>query len=114
MKRFADQQSDRAGAVWLTGSQRFEVMQGVRETLAGRMAILNLFGLSDEEKRLPSGPPSAYFECLWQTSFPKIAGANWQPGRVISLGASHPDAAPHVLAPEWRLASPLDLSFLAD
>jgi hypothetical protein len=47
VKRIADTQPT-PGIVWLTGSQSFEVMQGVRETLAGRVAVLNLYGLSDE------------------------------------------------------------------
>ena len=32
--------------IFLTGSQSFEVMRGVQESLAGRIVILNLFGLS--------------------------------------------------------------------
>lgn len=37
------------GQFWLTGSQNFELMQGVTESLAGRVAILNLLGLSGKE-----------------------------------------------------------------
>lgn len=73
VKRFADTRPE-PGAIWLTGSQSFEVMQGVRETLAGRVAILNLFGLSDEEKRLEAGTPASYFAALYESSFPKLAG----------------------------------------
>jgi len=75
VKRFADQNPG-PGAIWLTGSQSFEVMQGVRETLAGRVAILNLFGLSDEEKRIAPATPDQYFAALWQSSFPKLAGVS--------------------------------------
>src|SRR6266849_1000412 len=32
------------GAFWLTGSQQFHMMKGVRETLAGRVAVINLLG----------------------------------------------------------------------
>jgi len=73
IKRFADAPTVAPGAVWLTGSQSFDVMQGVQESLAGRVAILNLFGLSDEEKRLRDLSPSAYFGQLWATTFPKLA-----------------------------------------
>ena len=73
VKRFADTMPE-PGAIWLTGSQSFEVMQGVRETLAGRVAILNLFGVSDEEKLITPTTPSGYFAALWQSSFPKLAG----------------------------------------
>jgi predicted AAA+ superfamily ATPase len=37
------------GMFWLTGSQQFHFMQGVAESLAGRVAVLQLFGLSRRE-----------------------------------------------------------------
>lgn len=37
------------GMFWLTGSQQFLMMKGVSETLAGRVAVLNLLGLSCRE-----------------------------------------------------------------
>jgi predicted AAA+ superfamily ATPase len=38
------------GMFWLTGSQQFQMMKGVSETLAGRVAILNLLGFSNRER----------------------------------------------------------------
>ena len=38
------------GMFWLTGSQPFHLMKGVSESLAGRVAILELLGLSQSEK----------------------------------------------------------------
>ena len=38
------------GAFWLTGSQQFHLMKGITESLAGRVAIINLFGFSRAEK----------------------------------------------------------------
>jgi len=38
------------GDFWLTGSQQFQMMRGVSETLAGRVAILNLLGFSNRER----------------------------------------------------------------
>lgn len=38
-----------AGDFWLTGSQIFKLMQGVRESLAGRVAVLSLTSLSQAE-----------------------------------------------------------------
>lgn len=38
------------GLFWLTGSQQFVMMQGVAETLAGRVGILNLLGFSLRER----------------------------------------------------------------
>jgi len=37
------------GSYWLTGSQMFHMMKNVSESLAGRVGILNLFGLSGNE-----------------------------------------------------------------
>jgi len=37
------------GMFWLTGSQQFELMQGITESLAGRVAIITLNGLSSRE-----------------------------------------------------------------
>jgi predicted AAA+ superfamily ATPase len=37
------------GAFWLTGSQRFQMMRGVTESLAGRVAIVDLLGFSQAE-----------------------------------------------------------------
>lgn len=40
----------RPGQFWLTGSQQFVMMRGISETLAGRVAILNLLGFSLRER----------------------------------------------------------------
>lgn len=42
------------GMYWLTGSQQFQMMRGVSESLAGRVAIVNMMGFSSRERhRLP-------------------------------------------------------------
>ena len=74
IKQLADRPTTPPGAIWLTGSQSFEVMHGVQESLAGRVAVLNLFGLSDEEKGSPPTTPKEAFERIWSTSFPKLQG----------------------------------------
>ena len=38
-----------SGMFWLTGSQKFHLMQGVTETLAGRVAVLDMLGFSQKE-----------------------------------------------------------------
>lgn len=48
IKMHVDRQKER-GAFILTGSQAFQLMKGVSETLAGRMAIIELQGLSLRE-----------------------------------------------------------------
>lgn len=39
----------RKGDIWITGSQAFQLMKNVSESLAGRVGIINLLGLSDAE-----------------------------------------------------------------
>lgn len=39
----------RNGLFWLTGSQKFQLMRGITESLAGRVAIVDLLGLSQAE-----------------------------------------------------------------
>ena len=53
------------GEFWLTGSQAFHMMKNVSESLAGRVGIVNLLGLSESEiNRLPSEPFSTSPERL--------------------------------------------------
>ena len=84
--------SERNGSVWLTGSQQFLLMKGVSESLAGRMALLDLLGFSIYERDglgelqkpfLPSPTPAsalkhrdlrATFEIIWKGSFPGVIG----------------------------------------
>ncbi len=53
MKKIVDQKAlegkDNNGMFWLTGSQKFKMMQGVSESLAGRVAIFNMSSLSSAE-----------------------------------------------------------------
>jgi len=64
-------------------------MRSVRETLAGRVAILNLFGLSDEEKRLThtEQTPQGYFEVLVRTGFPKLYATSDVDARELYLSS---------------------------
>jgi hypothetical protein len=48
IKRAVDQ-AGAPGDFWLTGSQKFHLMRGVSESLAGRVAVLDLLGLSRAE-----------------------------------------------------------------
>ncbi|MCL2481466.1 MAG: ATP-binding protein [Spirochaetaceae bacterium] len=50
IKIYVDEHREQKGAFWLTGSQKYKLMQGVQESLAGRIAILDLMGLSYPEK----------------------------------------------------------------
>lgn len=52
--------SDRMGTVWLTGSQPFHLMKEVSESLAGRVGIIEMLGLSNAEiEGVPSRPFSS-------------------------------------------------------
>ncbi len=85
------------GSFWLTGSQQFLLMKGVSETLAGRVAVVNLAGFSGRERHrlkldlppfLPTGKGisereksaaktalSGVYRDIWLGSFPSmIAG----------------------------------------
>ena len=42
---------EETGQFWLTGSQQYSMMKHVRETLAGRIGILELYSLSQREKK---------------------------------------------------------------
>jgi predicted AAA+ superfamily ATPase len=83
------------GAFWLTGSQQFHLMRGVSESLAGRVAVVNLLGFSRRElmrqseiarpflptasqveARLLSGGRlrlRELYHLIWRGSFPAIA-----------------------------------------
>jgi predicted AAA+ superfamily ATPase len=49
IKMYVDTHKKHKGAFWLTGSQKFSLMQGIQESLAGRIVILDLLGLSYRE-----------------------------------------------------------------
>lgn len=57
--------SKKKGDFWITGSQAFRLMENVSESLAGRVGIINLLGLSDAEiYQTPSEPFSTDPEYL--------------------------------------------------
>ncbi len=85
------------GMFWLTGSQQFQMMKGVTESLAGRVAIFNLLGLSNRELAGQANQPflpetfsnngitmvgaPEFFHRVWRGSFPGIitrTDSDWQ------------------------------------
>lgn len=59
--------SGNKGDFWLTGSQAFHLMQNVSESLAGRVGIIHLLGLSDAEiHQEPSAPFQTNSEYLFK------------------------------------------------
>ncbi len=91
--KYAVDHSAEKGLYWLTGSQQFHLMKNVTESLAGRVGILKLQGLSQREKfGRPEGKPflallkggilqiseakitpsGQAFNLLWQGGYPEI------------------------------------------
>jgi len=79
------------GLFWMTGSQKFSLIKGIQESLAGRVAILDMLGLSYREiSRQPLGqpffPPAVktlrskknnlklldVYKIIWTGSFPRL------------------------------------------
>ena len=91
LKIYVDE-NKKPGDFWITGSQQFHLMQNVSESLAGRVGIVNLLGLSLNElrqeggQRLPFLPTKAIsksfkkmsldeiYTYIWKGSFPAL----WQ------------------------------------
>lgn len=87
-----DDHEHSSGMYWLTGSQQFQMMKGVTESLAGRIGIVDMLGLSEDElQRRPSMPflpdrefqvqradldTPALYRQIWQGSYPEIQGVN--------------------------------------
>lgn len=90
------------GMFWLTGSQQFEMMKNVTESLAGRVAVLKLQGISLAEEQGRGASPAfipdfktlesrretakpesllSIYHKIWRGSYPDVVindGENWQ------------------------------------
>jgi len=77
--------SKKKGMYWLTGSQQFHLMKGINESLAGRIAVLQILGFSQREKfnvainskmfapeklQEPIKTKKNIFKIIWEGSFP--------------------------------------------
>jgi uncharacterized protein len=71
LKMQIDAKRDRPGRWLLTGSQQFELMRNVTESLAGRVAILELLPFSGRE--LSQIPPLDLAKRLWIGGYPELA-----------------------------------------
>ncbi|MBR4241093.1 MAG: ATP-binding protein, partial [Eubacterium sp.] len=90
-------ESDERGRFWLTGSQRKHLMERSRESLAGRVGILKLYGLSQREKAgvlhpeeldfsmqslleraklLPENDVENVFEHIWRGGYADVMNAS--------------------------------------
>lgn len=89
--------SEETGRFWLTGSQQYSMMKQVRETLAGRIGILELYSLSQSEvnksnfenelnfsfsallercKQVPKNNIVEVFEHIWRGGMPQVLHAD--------------------------------------
>jgi len=91
-QRFNDPAKAR-GMYWLTGSQRFPLMKGISESLAGRIGIFEMSGLSQSElsgrANVPFAPdvhfssgngcsPAELFKRIWTGCYPEVINASPQ------------------------------------
>ena len=89
-------ESEETGRFWLTGSQRKKLMEKSQESLAGRLGILKLYGLSQREKagfvnpcgldfsldslqkraeQLPENDIEAVYEHIWRGGYADVCRA---------------------------------------
>lgn len=61
-----------AGRFILTGSQHFGLSEAISQSLAGRVALLNLLPLSLEEVARFSDPPKDLWTTVWTGGYPRI------------------------------------------
>ena len=90
-------ESDEKGLFWLTGSQQYKMMKKIRETLAGRLGILELYSLSQKEKsgisfdteldfsldalksrqlQMPKNDIQVVFQHIWEGGMPQVLGVD--------------------------------------
>jgi predicted AAA+ superfamily ATPase len=81
------------GLFWLIGSQKFHLMQGITESLAGRVAVLDLLGLGQAELRGQA-----------ESARPFLPGPAWLDHARIHADPAKPVLA--VYADIWRGAYP--------
>ena len=88
---------DTPGMFWLTGSQQYKMMRGIRESLAGRIGILELYSFSQREKqgllfeetldfslevwqarqrKMPPNNITTVFRHIWEGGMPQVFGAD--------------------------------------
>lgn len=68
-------ESEERGLYWITGSQMFHLMKNVSESLAGRVAVFNMYGLSNSE--ISQSKSSAY-ETEFDTLLKKMVSSSKQ------------------------------------
>lgn len=96
IKILSDESED-TGLFWLTGSQHYPMMKNIRETLAGRIGILELYSLTKNEKdgiqfereldfsldclldrqtKAPKNDVISVYEHIWRGGMPQVVMAD--------------------------------------
>ena len=122
--KLAVDSSNKPGQFWITGSQPFHLMRSVSESLAGRVGIIEMLGLSHSEwsgvASTPFLPSAEYFEnrvevCTRLNSdevFERIAAGSF-PG-IATLPSDVRPAAYDALVDTYLMRDIRDLSQVAD
>ncbi len=87
VKRHIDAYRDRTGQFLITGSQKFAMMKGVTESLAGRAAVLDCPSLSAREFARWSGSTleeESLWEFLWKGGYPELHARGLNPERFFA------------------------------
>ena len=69
----------RMGRWVLTGSQQFGLLDGISQSLAGRVGMLTLLPLAQAELASGGQPASTLEDCLWRGSYPALHASHRQP-----------------------------------
>jgi predicted AAA+ superfamily ATPase len=82
LQGYIDKHRMRKGQIVLTGSQNFLMMEAVTQSLAGRVGILDLFGLSSMElpKRVLEANDPALGELLLRGTYPEL----WADPKILA------------------------------
>lgn len=78
LQRIFDE-DQRPGLFILTGSQHFGLISGIRQSLAGRVALLHLLPLSSGELARAAQLPANLDEVLWRGGYPTLHDSNVDP-----------------------------------
>ena len=87
LKHAVDRQRDLNGRYLLTGSQKFSLMEGVTESLAGRIAIVELHSLALRELEAWSGTEAGgdrFYEWMFQGGYPELHARNLSAARFYA------------------------------
>ena len=71
LKMRIDEHRSRSGRFILTGSQQFQMMRHVSDSLAGRVCILDMLPFAVSE--FPDTPPRTIEQVLWEGGYPPVA-----------------------------------------